>query len=96
MEAEIAGDPLPASKASVSYEMNGIPFGTIVCPVGVDENKQPSPAHAVMKKTWPQPVKLTVDVKQLDTGEKRKQRKLDKKSGKRGSKGKQRKLAKTE
>ena len=72
MEAEIAGDPLPVIKATVSYEMNGIPFGTIVCPVGVDENKQPSPAHAVMKKTWPQPVKLTVDVKQLDTGEKRK------------------------
>jgi len=66
--AIIAGVRVPVTKATVSYAMNTIPFGTIVCPVGMStrgDGPVKSPAHALLQDTkWPQPVTLHVKVQQ--------------------------------
>jgi len=71
MWAVIAGVEVEITKATVSYEMNNIPIGTILCPVGINEVEEVAKSHELLKKKWPQPVQLMVEVKQV-SGEKRK------------------------
>jgi len=71
MWAIISGVEVEITKATVSYEMNTIPVGTILCPVGINEENEVAKSHELLKKKWPQPVQLMVEVKQV-SGEKRK------------------------
>ena len=70
MWAIISGVEVEITKATVSYEMNTIPVGTILCPVGINEENEVAKSHELLKKKWPQPVQLMVEVKQV-SGEKR-------------------------
>ena len=74
--AIIAGVKVPVTKATVSYAMNTIPFGTIVCPVGVSTRGgglEESPAHDLLKNNkWPQPITLHVEVNQSESSAVRK------------------------